>query len=307
MEQKNKIILLAGPTSSGKSNLAIKLAQYYKGEIINADSMQVYKEISILTSKPSLKERNIIKHHFYGFNSVKKKFSTGLWLKMVVSQIEEQWKNGITPIVVGGTGLYFKALTDGLVKIPNIPNDLRSQIRKSHKEIGQGEFFKKLVKLDPLAKDFILPTDTHRTLRAYEVKKFLKKSLFELIKETKSNFNKKIFKKIFINTPKDILHERIEQRVEKMFKEGAVEEVKNFLEIKVYRELSANKIIGINEIKNYLKGKTKISTTKELIAQKTKQYVKRQFTWARGHMKSWEMIYSPNINDLFKKAINKIS
>ena len=226
---------------------------------------------------------------------------------MVVSQIEEQWKNGITPIVVGGTGLYFKALTEGLVKIPNIPNDLISQIRKLHKEIGQDEFFKKLVKLDPLAKDFILPTDTHRTLRAYEVKKFLKNSLFELIKETKSSFNKKTFKKIFINTPKDLLHERIEQRVETMFKEGVVEEVKNFLEIKVYRELSANKIIGINEIKNYLKGKTKISTTKELIAQKTKQYAKRQFTWARGHMKSWEMIYSSNINDLFKKAINKIS
>ena len=254
MEQQKKIILLAGPTASGKSSLAIKLAQYYNGEIINADSMQVYKEISILTSKPSFKDRKIIKHHFYGFNSVKKIFSTGLWLKLVLLKIEEQLQNGITPIIVGGTGLYFKALTDGLVKIPNIPNDFRSKIRNYHKEIGQEKFFKKLVKLDPLSKNYVLPNDTHRTLRAYEVKKFFKKSLFELIKETKSNFNKNMFKKIFINTPKNLLHERIEQRVEKMFKEGAVNEVKNFLKIKVPKELSANKIIGISEIKSYLQG-----------------------------------------------------
>ncbi len=307
MEQQKKIILLAGPTASGKSSLAIKLAQYYNGEIINADSMQVYKEISILTSKPSFKDRKIIKHHFYGFNSVKKIFSTGLWLKLVLLKIEEQLQNGITPIIVGGTGLYFKALTDGLVKIPNIPNDFRSKIRNYHKEIGQEKFFKKLVKLDPLSKNYVLPNDTHRTLRAYEVKKFFKKSLFELIKETKSNFNKNMFKKIFINTPKNLLHERIEQRVEKMFKEGAVNEVKNFLKIKVPKELSANKIIGISEIKSYLQGKTEISSAKELIKQKTKQYAKRQFTWGRGHMKSWEMIYSSNINDLLEKAINKIS
>ena len=307
MEQQKKIILLAGPTASGKSSLAIKLAQYYNGEIINADSMQVYKEISILTSKPSLKDRKIIKHHFYGFNSVKKIFSTGLWLKLVLLKIEEQLQNGITPIIVGGTGLYFKALTDGLVKIPNIPNDFRSKIRNYHKEIGQEKFFKKLVKLDPLSKNYVLPNDTHRTLRAYEVKKFFKKSLFELIKETKSNFNKNMFKKIFINTPKNLLHERIEQRVEKMFKEGAVNEVKNFLKIKVPKELSANKIIGISEIKSYLQGKTEISSAKELIKQKTKQYAKRQFTWGRGHMKSWEMIYSSNINDLFNIAVNKIS
>ena len=112
MEQEKKIILLAGPTASGKSRLAIKLAQYFNGEIINADSMQIYKEVSILTSKPNAREIKIVKHHLYGFNSVKKKFSTGRWLKMVIEKIEEQWENKKTPIVVGGTGLYFKALTD---------------------------------------------------------------------------------------------------------------------------------------------------------------------------------------------------
>ena len=307
MRQEKKVILLAGPTASGKSKLAIKLAQYFDGEIINADSMQIYKEISILTSKPNSQDINAIKHHLYGFNSVKKKFSTGHWLKLVVKKIEEQWENERMPIVVGGTGLYFKALTDGLVKIPDIPNKTRTQIRKLHKKIGQKKFFTQLIKLDPLAKRLVLPSDTQRSMRAYEVKKFTNKSLFEFLKETKSNFNNNVFKKLFINTPRELLHKKIEKRVEKMFNDGAVDEVKKFCKMKVNKELSSNKIIGIKEIKDYLQGKITLIKTKELITQKTRQYAKRQFTWARGHMKSWEMIYSPNINDLFKKTINKIS
>ena len=307
MRQEKKVILLAGPTASGKSKLAIKLAQYFNGEIINADSMQIYKEISILTSKPNLQDIKAIKHHLYGFNSVKKIFSTGHWLKLVVKKIEEQWENERMPIVVGGTGLYFKALTDGLVKIPDIPNKTRMQIRKLHKKIGQKKFFTQFIKLDPLAKGLVLPSDTQRSMRAYEVKKFTNKSLFEFLKETKSNFNNNVFKKLFINTPRELLHKKIEKRVEKMFKDGVIDEVKKFCKMKVNKELSSNKIIGIKEIGDYLQGKITSIKAKELIAQKTRQYAKRQFTWARGHMKSWEMIYSTNINDLFKKTINKIS
>ena len=269
--------------------------------------MQIYKEFSIITSKPNLQDTKIIRHHLYGFNPVKKKFSTGHWLQMAINKIEEQWKDGKTPIVVGGSGLYFKALTDGLVKIPDIPNNLRTIVRRQHKKVGQKVFFKSLVKLDPLAKSFILPSDSQRSMRAYEVKKFTNKSLFEFLKETKSNFNNNVFKKLFINTPRELLHKKIEKRVEKMFNDGVIDEVKKFCKMKVNKELSSNKIIGIKEIKDYLQGKITLIKTKELITQKTKQYAKRQFTWARGHMKSWEMIYSPNINDLFKKTINKIS
>jgi len=307
MEQNKKVILLAGPTASGKSKLAINLAMHFNGEIINADSMQIYKEISVLTSRPKTQDLKIIKHHLYGFNSAKKKFSTGHWLEMTIRKINALWKNKKTPIIVGGSGLYFKALTDGLVEIPNIPIHFRTKIRKMHEKIGQKEFFNQLIKLDPLVKNFILPTDSQRSIRAFEVKKFTKKSLFELIKNTQSNFDNSVFIKLFINTPKEILHTKIEKRVEKMFNEGAIEEVKKFIKMKIYRELSSNKIIGIREISKYLDGKISISESKELICQKTRQYAKRQFTWARGHMKSWERVYSPNINDLLKKAINKIS
>ena len=307
MEQEKKVILLAGPTASGKSKLAIKLAQHFNGEIINADSMQIYKEISILNSKPNLQDTKLVKHHLYGFNSVKKNFSTGHWLKMVIKKIEEQWESGKTPIVVGGTGLYFKALTDGLVEIPNIPNNIRTKVRELHKKIGSRNFFIKLSSMDPLAKKFILPSDTQRSIRAYEVIKFTNKSLFEFTQETKSNFKNSIFKRIFINIPRELLHKKIEKRVDKMFKEGVVEEVKKFYKMKVNEELSSNKIIGIKEIRDHLHGKITLTKTKELITQKSRQYAKRQFTWARGHMKSWEKIYSSNINDLFEKAINKIS
>ena len=307
MEQPNKVILLAGPTASGKSELAIKLAKHFNGEVINADSMQVYNEISILTSKPHLEDRKNIKHHLYGFCSVKEKFSTGQWLKLATDNIKKLWKKKKIPIVVGGTGLYFKALTNGLVKIPDIPNNLRTETRKLHQKVGQKNFYNQLIKLDHLAKNFVLPTDAQRSMRVYEVKKFTNKSLFDLMKDTKSNFHSSVFNKIFINIPRNLLLERIERRVEKMFMDGAIEEAKLFFKMRVYRELSSNKIIGLREIKNYLNKKTSLIEAKELISQKTRQYAKRQLTWARGHMRSWETIDSSNINDFFKKTINKIS
>ena len=307
MSQEKKIILLSGPTASGKSKLAIKLAKHFKGEIINADSMQVYKEISILNSKPIFNDRKLIKHHFYGFKPAKSFFSTGQWVKTVKKKIQELWKKNITPIVVGGTGLYFKALTEGLVKIPHISIEKRKKIRKLHKKIGQKAFFIKLIKIDPLAKFFLSPNDIQRSIRAYEVKKFTKKSFFKFIKETKPSFRNEVFKKIFINTPKNILHKKIEERVENMLREGAIIEVRNFNKLKVKNEMPSNKIIGIKEISDYLDNKITLNAAKELIYIKTRQYAKRQFTWARGQMKSWNMIYSSNFKDLFNKAINKIS
>jgi len=301
MEQEKKVILLAGPTASGKSKLAIKLAQYFNGEIINADSMQIYKEISILTSKPNPQDTKIVRHHLYGFNSVKKKFSTGHWLDVVVKKIEEQWENERMPIVVGGTGLYFKALTDGLVKIPNVPIKVRNEIRSLQKKLGQKKFYQKLIKLDPLVKNKINFNDVQRSIRAFEIKKFTKKSITKWFQNTKVLFDMDSFIKIYIDFPRTGLLERIIKRVDKMFEKGAITEVKKFNRLKVKKENSARKVIGIEEIGKYLKGEINLTETKERIYIKTRQYAKRQTTWARGQMMSWQKIDPQDLNLALKK------
>ena len=141
MDIKSKIILISGPTGSGKSSFSIKVAKKINGEIVNADSMQVYKQLNILTARPKIKDQKNIKHHLYGFQSVSKNFSTGTWLKLVKTKIEEIQKRNKVPILVGGTGLYFKSITEGLVKIPNIPFRFRSKIRLLQKRLGQKKFF----------------------------------------------------------------------------------------------------------------------------------------------------------------------
>ena len=307
MEQEKKVVLLAGPTASGKSKLALKLAQNLNGEIINADSMQIYKEFSVLSSRPSKSDTKKVKHHLYGIFSVKKHFSTGDWLILAKKKINQCIKKNKTPILVGGTGLYFNAITKGISKIPQIDSKLRNNIRNLHNKIGQKNFYEKLISIDPMSKNMISSTDTQRILRAYEVKIFTNKSIYEWISNTKSEFLDFDIRKIFINIPKEKLLKNIFERTKLMFKKKCIHEVKDFLKLEIDKSLSANKIIGVREIEEYLEGSMSMEEVIDIINIRTRQYAKRQFTWARGHMKSWKMIYSSDSNDLLKKAINKIS
>ena len=302
-----KIILIAGPTASGKSKIAISIAQKVKGEIINADSMQVYKEFSILTSRPDKKDLKKIKHHLYGFVSVKNHFSTGHWLRKVKNKIINLNSKKKTPIIVGGTGLYFNCILKGLSKIPPISSKKRLKIRLYHNKIGQKKFYNLLIKKDPLCKGKFDKTDIQRTLRAYEVKNYTKISLYEWFKNTKSDFKDYNIKKIFINTPKSRLLKNISNRVDQMIKKGCFDEVRNFRRLKINKELSANKIIGISEISDFLNKKTDINQLKEKILIKTRQYAKRQKTWSRGHMSDWNMIYYKNTSVLIKKVLKLVS
>ena len=304
---KRKIILLAGPTASGKTKLAIYLAKKIKGEIINADSMQVYKDFQILSSRPNKNELKSAKHHLYGFKSSRVVFSTGKWLKLAESKIRQIVKKGKIPILVGGTGLYFKAITDGISKIPNIKQSDRNKIRKLHLRIGQKKFYEKLVKLDPISKNKISSTDTQRTLRAYEVKKYSKKSIYEWAKKTKPLFENYEIKKIFINTPKDQLLKKIELRTNYMIKEKCINEVIRFKKKGLKKTLSPNKIIGVEEIQRFLRGDIDQKSLKEIMNIKTRQYAKRQKTWSRAHMNDWHMIYSSNSSILLKKILNLVS
>ena len=301
MDLKSKIILIYGPTASGKSKFAIKLAKKISGQIINADSMQVYKELKVLTARPFKKDYQNIKHHLYGFQNAKKNFSTGDWLKLAKEKILQCRKMNKTPILVGGTGLYFKALTEGLVNIPEIPVNFRNKVRSLHKRIGQKKFFLKLIEIDPLIKDRINSLDVQRSLRAYEIKSFTKKSMISWFKNTKSDYSHNDFFKICIDFPRKDLIERINKRSENMIKLGAILEVKKFIKMRVPKNKSLSKAIGISEIKQYLQKKIQTDQLIEKISIKTRQYAKRQSTWARGHMKDWNKINSVGLDKLLKK------
>ena len=302
-----KLILLAGPTASGKSNLAIKLATTLNGEIINADSMQIFKEFNILSSRPNSIQTNKIKHHLYGIISVKKHFSAGDWLKQARKKINICLKKNKVPIIVGGTGLYFNTITKGISKIPNIDFKTRNKVRNLYKKIGSKKFFDQLLKLDPKIKGKILPTDSQRVQRAFEVKLKTKKSLFDWFNDTKSDFLDFEIKKIFIDIPRESLLKKISLRTEQMFKKNCIDEVRRFNKLKVKKTLSANKLIGINEINDFLKNSISLEHCKELINIKTRQYAKRQNTWSRGHMKNWNKLYSKNLSNLLKKSLKVVS
>ena len=301
MDLKSKIILIYGPTASGKSKFAIQLAKKINGEIINADSLQVYKELKIISARPSRKNYQNIKHHLYGFRDAKKNFSTGDWLKLINKKILDLRKRDKISILVGGTGLYFKALTNGLVNIPNIPTRLRNRIRSLHKKIGSKNFFSKLVKLDPLVKNQIKSSDTQRCIRAYEVKLSTNKSIYNWYKNTQSNYKQKDFYKIYVDFPRSELLNRINLRAHEMIKNGAVSEVKRFIKLKIPKEKTANKAIGIREVKEYLNKKIDIKEVIEKISIKTRQYAKRQSTWARGNMQNWNKMNPKQLKNFLKK------
>ena len=302
-----KIILLAGPTASGKSKLGIQLANKMNGEIINADSMQIYKEFSILSSRPNNKEIKKAKHHLYGIISVKKYFSAGDWLKLAKIKINQCQKAKKIPIIVGGTGLYFNTIVKGISKIPNIDIETRNKVRNLFKKLGYKNFYQKLLNIDPKIKNKILPTDSQRIQRAYEVILKTKKSLFDWTKNTKSDFINFEIKKIFIDIPREELLKKISERTELMFKNKCMEEVKKFNSLKINKSLSANKLIGVQEINAYLEGSIVLDQCKELINIKTRQYAKRQNTWARGHMENWNKLYSKDFSILLKKTLKVIS
>ena len=302
-----KIILLAGPTASGKSKLSIQLAINLNGEIINADSMQIFKEFKILSSRPNYADCKKIKHHLYGMISVREQFSAGEWLKCLKIKINECFKYNKLPIVVGGTGLYFNTITKGISKIPNIDTTTRIKVRRLFKKLGSAKFYQKLLILDPECKEKILKTDTQRLQRAYEVKLKTGKSLFKWIANTKSDFDEYDIRKVFVSIPKNELLKKIYRRTDQMFKNRCINEVKNFNKLRVEKSLSSNKLIGIQEINKYLKKSISLEECKELINIKTRQYAKRQNTWARGHMKNWKKLYSKDFSVLLKKTLKVVS
>ena len=298
-----KIILLFGPTASGKSKLAIDIAKKLNGEILNADSMQVYKEIKILSARP---DKSTIKHHFYGFLSAKKSFSVGEWYKLVSKKIKEIKKRKRVPVIVGGTGLYFRALTEGLVEIPKVEKKDFSHLNPMGRWMKGNHYHKK----NQTIFEGIDRNDIQRISRAVAVYEGTGLTL----KEWQSKDNKKYFKstdftKLCLSPSKKELEKKIKKRFDQMLKKGALQEVrnykKNFIEPASY--ISANSIIGIYEIGLYLQKSITLKELKERVLIRTRQYAKRQYTWQRGQMKDWKVFDDINYLDLRKKILSYLS
>ena len=304
MDKQSRIILISGPTASGKTNFAVKIEKKIQGEIINADSMQVYKNLKILTARPNKIEQKDIKHHLYGVVDLNKRFSTGQWLELAIKKIKNIKKKKKIPILVGGTGLYFQSLINGLVKIPEIPLKFRNKVRLMSKREGQKKFYKKLLKVDPKVKDKFDPNDTQRSIRAYEIKSYTDISMYDWLARTESEFKNSDFLKLYIETKREKLIKRINLRTLNMINGGAINEVKKFLKLKIRKDQSVNKVIGIAELTQHLNHEVTLEEVKELISIKTRQYAKRQATWARTRMTSWKKIKLARIDDFIKK-LNK--
>ncbi|UWU33102.1 tRNA (adenosine(37)-N6)-dimethylallyltransferase MiaA [Rhizobium sophoriradicis] len=285
-------ILITGPTASGKSALAIELAKRHGGAVVNADSMQVYDTLRVLTARPSEEEMQGVPHHLYGHVPAGAAYSTGAWLRDVSALLPALKAAGQLPVFVGGTGLYFKALTGGLSDMPTIPEALREELRTRLLEEGPDKLYAELDAIDPAMSANLNRQDGQRIVRALEVIKVTGRSIADfqgrsgpvLIDAEKA-------RKIVVLPDRAVLHQRINGRFEKMLQQGAEDEVRTLLGLGLRAEAPVMKAIGVSQIAAMLKGEMTREEVLEKGAAATRQYAKRQMTWFRNQMdESWERL-----------------
>ena len=300
-----KIILLSGPTATGKSSLASKLAEKIDGEIINADSIQLYRDLFILTARPNI-EKEKIKHHCYGILEGDINWSVGNWIDAINEILKEVINRKKVPIVVGGTGFYFKAITDGLSPIPDIDKSIRLKIENELEKNGLEELQKRLAIVDPKASEKINPNDKQRIIRALEVYEGTKKRISEfwLMKREKIiNYESINFK---IDADRKWIYKNCDLRVDYMFENGVIEEVRHLLNKNYSKNSPIMKAIGVDEITLFLNNDITIDRASELIKFKTHQYAKRQITWINNQMISWNSINTQYSNKIINEIIKKL-
>jgi tRNA dimethylallyltransferase len=285
--------------------LASKLAEKIDGEIINADSIQLYRDLFILTARPDIKKEKI-KHHCYGFLDGDINWSVGKWINEINEILKAVIKRKKVPIVVGGTGFYFKAITDGLSPIPDIEKSIRLKIENELEKNGLEELQKRLAFIDPKASEKINPNDRQRIMRAIEVYEGTNKKIsdFWLMKREKIiNYESINFK---IDADREWIYKNCDLRVDYMFENGVVEEVRNLLNKNYSKNSPIMKAIGVDEITSFLNNDITIDRVLELIKFKTHQYAKRQITWINNQMISWNSINTQYSNKIINEIIKKL-
>jgi tRNA dimethylallyltransferase len=279
------VLLIAGPTASGKSALALRLARERGGVIINADASQVYRELRILSARPSDDEMNDVPHRLYGHVSGLEPYSVAAWLGDAKREIEMSWELGLLPILTGGTGLYFMALEQGLAEVPPIAPDIREKWRGF-----EGDIHCELQHRDPVGAAKLEPNDRQRIARALEVVEGTGKPLSHWQQQAeRSAFLREVsVERLMVDVPREDLYARSDARFDRMIAAGALEEVRPLVDLD--SALPMMRAIGVSELTGHLRGDIGLDEAIKLAKTATRQFIKRQLTWGRGQAKGWSLV-----------------
>ncbi|HYD45434.1 MAG TPA: tRNA (adenosine(37)-N6)-dimethylallyltransferase MiaA [Phenylobacterium sp.] len=284
------IVLIAGPTASGKSALALRLAQAVGGELVNADALQLYADLRLLTARPSEAEEALAPHHLFGVADAGDGWSVGRWLRAANAVLDEIAARGRTAIVVGGTGLYFRALTQGLAPTPQVPQAMREAAGAEFDRLGEAAFRARLAGADPNAESRIARGDRQRLVRAWSVVQATGRSLSDWQGEAEGALPPASWRAAALMPPREALYARCDARLEAMLREGALAEVEALAARRLDPGLPAMKAVGYREFAAHLAGQVTLAEALEAAQRETRRFAKRQMTWLRGQLPSWPRI-----------------
>jgi len=303
MTDTNRAVLIAGPTASGKSALALRLAEKLGGVIVNADSMQVYRDLRVLTARPSPDDEARVPHRLYGHVDAAVNYSTGQWLRDISDVFAELRADGRLPVLVGGTGLYFKALTAGLAAVPPIPTDVRETVRNRVQREGAPALHAELIRLDPATAQRITVNDRSRIARALEVVLATGRPLSDWHRDGLPPLLDASTPKVFITRERKELVRRIETRFAPMLEAGALEEVRRLVARQLDPMLPAMKAHGVPWLIRHLNGDITVGDATTGAVMDTRRYAKRQLTWFRNQMKDWPWVEAVEAEEALGKQL----
>ena len=287
MSKTPRLTLIAGPTASGKSRLALDMAERTGAVIINADSQQLYADLRVLSARPSLKDEARAEHRLYGVADAAESWSVGRWTRAVMPLLEDLAAQDRPALLVGGTGLYFNALTRGLADIPAVPDAVRDAVQAAYDREGEAAFRSRLAEVDPIAASAITPGDRQRLIRAMAVAQATGRSLSAWKADTLPLLAPGSYDALVVEPPRDRLYANCDARVSLMIRQGAVDEVRAMLARKLDPALPAMKAVGVPELAAHLTGATTLDQAVAAIRLSTRHYAKRQLTWFRNQTKDW--------------------
>ena len=284
------ITLLAGPTASGKSALALDIARRTGAVIINADSQQLYADLRILSARPSEEDEMLADHRLYGVADAADAWSVGRWTRAVTPLLEQLRAEGRPVVIVGGTGLYFTALTRGIADIPDIPIRAREKADEQIDFLGEAEFRRRLAEVDPKAEAAIAPGDRQRLTRAWAVSETTGRALSDWQAETRPILAPGAYDRLVIEPDRDNLYANCDRRVTLMVEGGALDEVRALVARRLKPDLPAMKAVGVRDFAAHLVGKVSLKDAMDAVRQATRNYAKRQLTWFRNQTPDWDRV-----------------